>query len=514
MVLAMALSPGQARAQAPRVPAADLCHLVEELPVSVSEAEPGVLLIDFGRVAFGNLKLTPDSVDPDGVRVAFGEKLFNGRIDREPPGSVRFREVSVELGAAQSFVVAPKPDQRNTQQGTAGRPPAVTTPTEWGVITPFRWIEIEGWTGDRSPERFLRRAAFLRSWDDEAASFHCSNPELNAIWELCRYSIKATTFAGVYVDGDRERIPYEADAYINQLGHYATDNDLRMARETFAWLERHPTWPADWTLHMPLLAYADWRHTGDTEWLANQYALLEEDLLLDRARTDGLLETEERMVVDWPKTERDGFVFRPVNTVLNAFHLAALRRMVEMAEAIGKTDDAARYQRRLETASQAFHTQLFDESSGLYVDGLGTDHSSLHANLFPLAFGLIPQNRQQPIVRWLAARGMRCSVYAAQHLLDALFANGADERALALILAPGDRSWSHMLASGTTITWEAWDQRYKPNQDWNHAWGAAPANLLPRHVLGVEPKKPGWQVAHIRPKTSGLAFARGKVPTP
>jgi len=68
--------------------------------------------------------------------------------------------------------------------------------------------------------------------------------------------------------------------------------------------------------------------------------------------------------------------------------------------------------------------------------------------------------------------------------------------------------------SGTTITWEAWDQKFKPNQDWNHAWGAAPANLLPRFVLGAEPLAAGWKQARIRPHPGTLAFARGKVPTP
>jgi hypothetical protein len=29
----------------------------------------------------------------------------------------------------------------------------------------------------------------------------------------------------IYVDGDRERIPYEADAYINMLSHYAVDSE-------------------------------------------------------------------------------------------------------------------------------------------------------------------------------------------------------------------------------------------------------------------------------------------------
>src|SRR6185437_16421360 len=67
---------------------------------------------------------------------------------------------------------------------------------------------------------------------------------------------------------------------------------------------------------------------------------------------------------------------------------------------------------------------------------------------------------------------------------------------------------------GATITWEAWDQRYKPNMDWNHAWGAAPANLLPRFVLGVQVSKPGWSEAKIQPHPVGLRFASGTVPTP
>jgi hypothetical protein len=71
-----------------------------------------------------------------------------------------------------------------------------------------------------------------------------------------------------------------------------------------------------------------------------------------------------------------------------------------------------------------------------------------------------------------------------------------------------------MVESGTTITWEAWDLKYKPNQDWNHAWGAAPANLLPRFVLGVQLLKAGWERASVCPFPSGLDNARGKVPTP
>ncbi len=218
-------------------------------------------------------------------------------------------------------------------------------------------------------------------------------------------------------------------------------------------------------------------------------------------------------IVDWPKGERDGYVFTEVNTVVNAFHIAALQRMAVLAQAVGEQDDAAEYSARAERATAEFQRQLLDEATGLYRDGAGTDHSALHANFFPLAFDIAPAPRRDKILAWLNQQDMNCSVYAAQYLLEALFQHGSADRAVALITARNDRSWRHMVESGTTISWEAWDLKYKPNQDWNHAWGAAPANLLPRFVLGAQPLEPGWRQAVIRPCPAGLTHAEGKIPT-
>ena len=129
---------------------------------------------------------------------------------------------------------------------------------------PFRWVEIEGVDADYPFDLVRRRAAFSATWNDEASSFECSDETLNRIWELCKYSIKATTFAGVYVDGDRERIPYEADAYLNQLSHYTTDDDVKMAARTFDWLMENGTWPTEWAPHMVFMAHAEWMYSGDT----------------------------------------------------------------------------------------------------------------------------------------------------------------------------------------------------------------------------------------------------------
>lgn len=349
--------------------------------------------------------------------------------------------------------------------------------------------------------------------------FHSSSDLLNRIWELSRNSIKATTFAGIYIDGDRERIPYEGDAYLNQLSHYYTDYDKQMARDTFDHLMMYPTWPTEWASHMVFMAHADWMHNGDSEWIRQHYQSLKTKLLLPRSGSDGLIMSEKEHIikgdlVDWPPGERDNYVLSSVNTVINAFHLRTIEIMSELAASIGEFDDARRYRDIYDRTLVPFQSQLFSEDQGLYRDGEGTEHHSLHANLFPLAFGLVPESRIPAVTTWLAEQGMRCSVYAAQYLLEGLFENGQANRALDLIMAEGDRSWRHMLDSGATITWEAWDARYKPNLDWNHAWGAAPANLLPRYVLGLEPLTPGWKTARVRPIPAKLSFAKGTVPTP
>jgi hypothetical protein len=270
---------------------------------------------------------------------------------------------------------------------------------------------------------------------------------------------------------------------------------------------------------MVFMAHAEWMHSGDTEWLKHRYEALKKRILLDRSGNDGLVRSSEadrnrNDIVDWPAKERDGFVFTEINTVVNAFHIQALKQMSQMARAVGKDADAIAFEQRVKLATASFQMKLFDDTAGIYRDGSDTDHSSIHANFFPLAFGLVPESKRDGVVAWLKQKKMQCSVYAAQYFMEALFESGSDVKALKLILADGDRSWKHMLKSGTTITWEAWDLKYKPNQDWNHAWGAAPANLLPRYVLGAQPAQPGWTLARIRPCPSGLSFASGKIPTP
>ena len=490
-------------------------------PVSVAKLEPGRYLLDFGRVAFGYLELELVAREAGDLAVHFGERGGEQGVLRElrEPSSVRYYKVPFPIREGNGvYAVHPPRDARNT------KPQAIAIPGRFGTIAPFRYVELE--TGGIELEQFkARQIAIHYPWDAHASSFHSSSEDLNALWELCKYSMKATSFAGVYVDGDRERIPYEADAYINLLSHYAVDSEYSIGRYTHEYLMDFATWPTEWKQHSVMLAAMDYLYTGDLSSVRRTYDRLREKKTLEHlAREDGLLVShpyprhterpgDSADIVDWPPGERDGYVFKEVNTVVNAFHYLNLLQMSELAKALGKEADAKDYLERAGRLCKVFNAKLFNEKTGLYVDGIGTDHSAFHANLFPLAFGLVPDERQETVADFVESKDLACSVYAAQYLLEALYESGREEAALRLMTMKGLRSWQNMLAVGSTITLEAWDDSFKPNQDWNHAWGAAPANAIARYLLGVRPLKPGFADMLIAPRPGSLESIEGRVPT-
>ena len=497
--------------------------LVERVPALRTEVmldgKDRVLFADFGKDAYGNLELRFDGMVPAGpLVVRLGEKLdVSGAVDRNPPGSVNFREI----------ILNPAPDARTVRLTIPRKPrhddpAAVPVRPETGEITPFRYAEIVGDGIDPSSVAVTQLAVHA-PFDDSLSSFSSSDPSLDAVWDLCKHTMKATTACGVFIDGERERIPYEGDAYINQLSFAACDPDPRLIRATFDRLMEHPTWPTEWLLHMPMIAAEDYMATGDPAIARTHFAALKKRLLALKTRKDGLLVASA--IVDWPACERDGYnggeiaednpkqAGPMVNTVANAFYIHALGKMALLAEALGKSEDGRKFSSMSRTARDSFNRVFLDPSTGLYTDGEGSRHFSLHANMFPLAFGLVPPERIPGVAAFVKSRGMACSVYGAQYLLEALMAAGMDREAVALMVSNGTRSWRHMIDVGSTMTWEAWDPSVKPNLTWNHAWGAAPANIISRHLLGVRPLEPGCAKVLIAPRPGDLSSVKGRVPT-
>lgn len=505
-------------------------------PDHIESIASGHAFIDFGKAGFGRLRLILHGKgDGENIIIHLGEAVKNGRIDREPPGTIRYSSYPLSLKRGwNTYVLVIRPDSRNTG------PRAIALPEYIGEVLPFRYVEIENYKEEIKLWQILRETVFYPT-DDEDSYFSSSDTILNQVWELCKYSIKATSFTGIYVDGDRERIPYEADALINQLCHYCVAREFSMARASHEYLIFHPTWPTEWILQSIIIAWYDYLYTGNSESMSKYYNDLKAKTLLSLADENGFISTRAdkisdeilksihfdgklRDIVDWPHTgilglekneggETDGFVFCDINTVVNAYHYYVLTLMAKIAEVLNIQNDKDLFLSQSEKLKKNFNEKLFDKNRGVYIDGIGTDHASLHSNMFPLAFGLVPEKNIGKVINFIRSRGMACSVYGSQFLLDAVYEGLDADYGLQLLTSTGERSWYNMIRSGSTISMEAWDNKYKPNQDWNHAWGAAPANLIPRKLMGIEPLEPGFRKIQIKPQPSNLKNATIKKPS-
>lgn len=511
--------------------------------LSIHKIGNDAYFLDFGKDALAQISLHLTSQTADTIWVEAGE-LTDGSlsIHKNPGRNIRYIKIPLYLkpGTHDYKITWPQNEKRNSRN-------PILMPAYIGEVYPFRYVAVHHYKGRLDKSAVSRKIVFY-PFNQQASTFTSSDTTLNQVWDLCKYSIKATSFAGYYIDGDRERIPYEADALINQLSHYAVDGEYSMARRTMNYLLFHPTWPTEWSLQNVLIAWNDYMYTGEKGLLTQYYPELQKKMLTTLAGTNGLISTRTGKQtdaflasvhmnknfdgrrglhdnVDWPQTgeyigsekeykgETDGFVYNNYNAVVNAYYYRNLVLMEKIALALNKPEDAENYARKRAGVYNAFQKVFRDPATGLIRDGDSTEHTSLHANMFALAFGLVQEKNRKKVIDFIKSRKMACSVYGAQFLLDALYESGEGQYGLELLTAHTQRSWYNMIRSGSTITMEAWDKVYKPNLDLNHAWGAAPANLIVRQLAGVKPLVPGFEHIQIKPQWGNLSHASLTTPT-
>ena len=400
----------------------------------------GHYFVDFGRAAAGTIRLSL-AAPSDGrvVSVHLGEKTANpSTVDRNPGGNIRYREIQLPLKKGKHTYTVEIPAHKSNHGKRTLKMPA-----DVGEVLPFRYCELTDVPGTFS-QHDIHQVVVHYPFDESASAFISSNETLNRIWELCRYSIKATSYCGLYVDGDRERFPREADSYVNQISHYCVDREYTLGRLTHEFMMTHTSQWTEWMLHSVIMAWTDYQCTGNTESLRALYDDLKHKTLTALAREDGLISTRTGLVndrlrkavhyyegdhvkgkqfkdiVDWAEGERDGFEFREINTVVNAFHFRALVLMKSIARVLDKNKDAEWFEKRAALVKKSFNQKLVDPETELYLDGEGAAHSSLHANMFPLAMDLVPSNIRKNVVRFIQSRRMACSVYGAWYLLESL----------------------------------------------------------------------------------------------
>jgi len=361
----------------------DKISITYRFPKNIDKLENGNFLLDFGKSGFGNLDIVQKSANNDSIILHLGETLTKEKfVSRKPYGSIRYQRVSIADGRSNKRrKIKLKETELNTSRF------AIKLPDSLKGVMPFRYCEIEN-LNIPIEKVIIRQKIIIYNFSDDVSNFTSSDTILNKIWDLCSYTIKATSFLGLYVDGDRERIPYEADAYINMLGHFTIDNDYSIAKRTNEYFLENPTWPTEWVLHTVPLFYQYYMYSGDINPIRKNYQKLKAKTLFELEREDGLISSkstkltisqlkkigfkenkirlthfyddlkskiydlfygvEPKMVdiIDWPhpnnddkvniKGETDNFVISDYNSVVNSFYYKNLKLMSIIAGFLNK----------------------------------------------------------------------------------------------------------------------------------------------------------------------------------
>ena len=163
-------------------------------------------------------------------------------------------------------------------------------------------------------------------------------------------------------------------------------------------------------------------------------------------------------LIDWPPANRDNYTFSNVSAVPNGYASKAIGHMGDIAAWLGKTDDTKHYKAVAAQMRSSIQKNLWDSSSGLFVDGLNVSHSAVHSSIIAAVGGVVTDPAvATAVLQALTDRGLfdgrvLTTCWIAGATLEAVYALGrvstdgmAAETGLSYMSRSGHRSWIAMM---------------------------------------------------------------------
>jgi alpha-L-rhamnosidase len=204
----------------------------------------------------------------------------------------------------------------------------------------------------------------------------------------------------------------------------------------------------------------------------------------------------------------------------NVLGVNAFNRVAQLADLAGDTGGAAMQRQRSAQLAAAINARL-TRSDGVYVDGLDANgaqspHASQEANALALAYGVVPPANVARVAAYVASLGVNVEPNHGLELMRALAAAGMPAAMVHALTDASVPGWAHILAAGSTFTWEMWTPSDLIGDSMSHGWGSSALVAMQETLLGVslmEPGTDGTVRVLVNPPRTGLPAASGSVPT-
>lgn len=480
---------------APSVRASGQLH-----PVKMTEPQPGHYVFDFGQNIAGWLRLNVAGPAGTTVTMRHAEVL-------NPDGTL----YTAALRAARST-------DSFTLAGTGRREAFEPHFTYHG----FRYAELTGFPGRPTLDSVtaVSAAADLRDTID----FHTSDPMLNQLHSNIEWTQRNTSWSfPTDCDQRDERLPWVS----GDMEQYIPTDTLNVAGDAYFsnWLyaiddSQHAdgAFPdsapdiglgagnAGWSDAAVTIPFTLWKQYGDTKVIGEQWAALNKYMRYLQDRSPGFL-APGITYGDWLNVADD----TPHDVIATAYFAHSSDLMAQMAAAIGRTADAARYRRLFEDVRAAFQ-KAYLKPDGTITGNTQTDY------VMALAMDLLPDADRQAaadhLVASIRAHDMHLTTgfLGTGQLLPVLTQTGHADVAYALIEQTTFPSWGYEIGMGATTIWERWDSQ-RPDgsfQDpamnsFTHPALGSVGEWMYQSIGGIvrDPASPGYKHFVIRPVPGG-----------
>jgi alpha-L-rhamnosidase len=475
---------------------------VKELAaVKVTEPTPGTYVFDLGQNFSGWARLKVNGQAGDEVTMIFAEMLKDdGSAYTINLRSARAVDTYVLKGGGEEVW-----EPRFTFHG-------------------FRYVQVTGLK--EKPTADAITGIVLYSDSPESSSFECSNPMVNKIQENIVWG-QRSNYLEVPTDCPQrdERLGWTGDTQVFiRTGCYNQDVSEFFTKWMVDLMDTqnrqglfgnqapvfHGHGAAAWACAGIICPWTIYKVYGDTRMIETHYDAMVR--YMDACGKDGLGGRKAHTWGDWLAPAG-----RPPTALISAaYHAYTTSLMAEMAVALGKIDDATKYNKQFQDIRAHFQ-KTFVKADGKIESELQT------AYCMALSFDLLTAAQRKQAEAHLIERIKKDNYHLSSGflgipiLLPTLTDMGRSDIAYRMIQNTTYPSWGYSIEQGATTIWERWNSYSKDKgfgdvkmNSFNHYSLGACGEWMFRSMLGIETDGAGFKKITMKPELGeGITWAKG-----
>jgi len=470
-------------------------------PVAITSPTNGVYIFNLGQNFAGVIRLKVKGPAGTTLQLRYGEMLHpDGRLMTENLRKARAIDHYILRGDPKGETWTP----RFTFHG-------------------FQYIEVSGLPG--KPDKDAITGIVLHSDTPMTSGFECSDPVPNRLFKNVVWTQRAN-FLDLPTDCPQrdERFGWTGDAQVyNRTATYNADvaafytkwlRELMESQRPSGTFPGYAPYPFQhgwdfgtaWCDAGVICPWTIWQAYGDTRIIERCWPFMVRFLDWRKATSQNYLGINHGN--DWGDWLSFGGK-TPLEYIDTAYFAYSTKLMAEMAQAIGKTKEAAEYRELLANIKAAFNKKYVKPDGTLAVD-------TQTAYALALYMDLLPDNLRVPAGQILANKiqagekadnsGMTTGFIGTRPLLPVLSDTGQHDFAVKHFQSRKFPSWGYEVEQGATTIWERWNSYTKDkgfgdpgmNSFSHYAFGAVCEWMFFR-LAGIDTDGPGYQRIVIRP---------------